>query len=315
MSARRDEHGETGGEAVTATARVLILCDGERLTGRLTALLRAGFPHGLLITLAAALDDAVIELHDRSATAILLGELGGVEAQLDALDALRSAAPDAPVIAVSAAREPHAGAQAVAAGAQDHACIEDLSAESLAEKIRFGLLRKRAETELVARAGEDPLSGLPGRIAFLDRLTLALERTRRAGGSIAVLLLAVDAFAMINETFGPAAGDELLAVLADRLGALLRPADTVARFGPDEFALLVEDVADEQDAATVAERAGRAARAPILIDGDEVSVTVSVGVALIRDGSADADAVMGAAVAAVSRGHGTPAPVGRGEDA
>lgn len=302
MSSPADEATEPDGGPAGATARVLIVCRDGRPAARLTGLLRAGFPQGLLITHAIALDDALVEVHERGTTAILLGELGPGHAHLDAVAPLRTAAPEIPIIVVSESRDPHLGHQAVAAGAQDHACVEELTAESVAQMIRFGLLRKRAEAQLVARASADPLSGLPNRIAFFDHLTVALERTRRTGGSIAVLLLDIERFNQINEAVGPAGGDQVLCAVAERLSGMLRPADAVARFGADEFALLVDDVADDQDAAALAERVMRVAGEPIPIDGGEVSITVSVGVALIRDGAADADAVMREAIAAVSRG-------------
>ncbi len=302
MSSPVDEPTVADGGPAAATARVLIVCRDGRLTSQLTDLLRAGFPRGLLITQAIDLDDALVELHERGTTAILLGEVGPAHTQLAALAPLRATAPELPIIVVSELPEPHLGHQAVAAGAQDHAGVEELTAESLAQMVRFGLLRKRAEAQLVERASQDPLSGLPNRTAFLDRLTIALDRTRRTGAPIAVLLLDLDAFAGVNEAFGRAAGDQVLCAVAERLSAMLRPADAVARFGADEFALLVEDVAEDEDVAAIAERAVGSAQAPVPIDGAEVSITVSVGASLVRAGSADAEAVMREAVVALSRG-------------
>ena len=101
--------------------------------------------------------------------------------------------------------------------------------------------RKRAEDELAHQAAHDPLTGLANRRLFLDRLTSALthRQGRATGGSIGVLYVDLDGFKSINDLYGHAAGDELLAVTADRLRTVVRPQDTVARLGGDEFAICI----------------------------------------------------------------------------
>ena len=101
----------------------------------------------------------------------------------------------------------------------------------------------------------DPLTGLPSRLLFSNRLSQALERLqRRRGRYVAVLFLDLDRFKVINDSLGHTAGDKLIVAVADRLRHSLRRHETVARFGGDEFAILCEDIVDEQDAIAVGER-------------------------------------------------------------
>jgi diguanylate cyclase (GGDEF)-like protein/PAS domain S-box-containing protein len=147
--------------------------------------------------------------------------------------------------------------------------------------------RKQAEAKLAHQAMHDPLTGLPNRTLFNDRMLLAKARLMR-GGSLAVLFCDLDRFKAVNDGFGHEAGDRLLIEVAGRLASTLRPSDTVARFGGDEFALLCEGVGLES-AERVASRIEDAFSAPFLIDGHEVSVTTSIGIVLTTDPDASPD--------------------------
>jgi diguanylate cyclase (GGDEF)-like protein/PAS domain S-box-containing protein len=158
--------------------------------------------------------------------------------------------------------------------------------------------RKLAEEELSHRAFHDPLTDLPNRELFIDRLGVALARVRRGGGELAVLFLDLDRFKEVNDTLGHSAGDRLLVAVARRVEAGVRPSDTVSRFGGDEFVILCEDVAGEVGAAQVAERIRETLERPVMIGDHEVAVNASIGVAMAgKDSNADellrrADAAM-----------------------
>jgi diguanylate cyclase (GGDEF)-like protein/PAS domain S-box-containing protein len=160
--------------------------------------------------------------------------------------------------------------------------------------------RKAAELELSHQALHDALTGLPNRVLFLDRLGHALlRRVRKGTGTVAVLFLDVDRFKVVNDSLGHEAGDRLLVDVAGRLDGVLRPDDTVARFGGDEFTILCEDVAGELEAVAIAQRVVELFDEPFELEGSEVFLSTSIGIALAEPGKArpddlirDADAAM-----------------------
>jgi len=139
--------------------------------------------------------------------------------------------------------------------------------------------RKKAEDRLFHAAFHDPLTGLPNRILFMERLQHALQRQRR-GSRFAVLFLDLIRFKEVNDSLGHAMGDEFLRVVSRRLQSCLRLGDSVARFGGDEFALLLEQIDEVADAEHVADRVLLAMAAPIMLGENEVRAGVSVGIAL-----------------------------------
>jgi diguanylate cyclase (GGDEF)-like protein/PAS domain S-box-containing protein len=136
------------------------------------------------------------------------------------------------------------------------------------------------EERLLHQAFHDPLTGLPNRALFLDRLERALARAARARYAVALLFLDLDGFKAVNDNFGHEAGDGLLVAVAGRLGTRLRSEDTVARFGGDEFTVLLQNVGGPREAADVADRILEELREPFLLEGREHHVTASIGIAL-----------------------------------
>jgi diguanylate cyclase (GGDEF)-like protein len=138
--------------------------------------------------------------------------------------------------------------------------------------------RKRMEQQLEHQAFHDPLTNLPNRLLFADRLEHALVKALRKEGQIAILFMDLDNLKVINDSLGHEAGDELLKVVAERLQSCLRSEDTLSRFGGDEFALLLEDVADRGVVIGVAQRILRELQAPFSLRGRQMSVTASIGI-------------------------------------
>ena len=147
--------------------------------------------------------------------------------------------------------------------------------------------RKAIEQRLAHQAVHDPLTGLPNRAQFLDRLQQALERAGGVHRQIAVFFLDLDHFKVVNDSLGHAAGDRLLITIADRLRGMSKPNGSVARFGGDEFTLLCE-VTDEAEAHAIAERIARDVERPSHVGAHELFVTASIGVVLSGvDGARD----------------------------
>ena len=146
--------------------------------------------------------------------------------------------------------------------------------------------------QLVREAFRDALTGLPNRALFMDRLSHALTRAERCGSNLAVLFLDLDRFKILNETLGQEVGDCLLREVAERITTCLRPEDTVARLGGDEFGLLLEDTVELAAATAVAERVSAEIQRPFVVDGPDILISASIGIALTRGGSMQPDEVL-----------------------
>jgi diguanylate cyclase (GGDEF)-like protein/PAS domain S-box-containing protein len=141
--------------------------------------------------------------------------------------------------------------------------------------------RRAVESALAHQALHDSLTGLPNRASFLGRLSQVMAHRQVRPSGLAVFFLDIDRFKWLNDSRGHAAGDELLVKIGRRLKATMRPGDTVSRFGGDEFVVLCEDVPTEQEALNLAARVAAVLRQPLEIGGEELAVTVSIGIAFL----------------------------------
>lgn len=162
--------------------------------------------------------------------------------------------------------------------------------------------RNRADESLRHRLHHDPLTDLPNRQLFSERLTEAIDAARESGERCGVLFLDIDHFKLINDGIGHHAGDEMLREVAPRLGYSVRRGDTVARFGGDEFGVVLKSVQGEEDAREIADRLLDALSEPIIYDGVENFITASIGIAIYTPGvddEKDAEALIQEADAAM----------------
>ena len=174
--------------------------------------------------------------------------------------------------------------------------------------------RKTLEEQLAHRSMHDPLTGLPNRLLFLDRLGQSIARCVRTGTSVGVAFLDLDRFKNVNDSLGHDAGDELLVAVARKIESMIRPGDTVARFGGDEFAVLCEDLPAEtarEQAVEIAERLLATVIRPLVVRGTEMFVGASVGIALSTAGEERPEEVLRDADAAMN--HAKEAGRGRVE--
>ncbi|HET9720397.1 MAG TPA: EAL domain-containing protein [Solirubrobacteraceae bacterium] len=283
----------------------ILLVDRDRSSVVLTGeILRSVWPGPITFTHTERIDDITQQLLAGPVAAVLLGE----QEELAALDHVRSLAPGVPVLVLAHAYSDVAALSALRAGAQDFVARADLTPEELRRRLLHAMERKRAELQLAHRALQDPLTGLPNRTLFMDRLSVALDRLRRSGLMIAVLFLDVDEFKLINDSMGHRVGDQVLTAMAARLRSVLRPMDTVARFGGDEFVFLFEGLTSVEEAVTIAERVREVASLPIKVGERSESLSVSIGVATAADPAMSPDELIhqadGAMYHAKARGGG-----------
>jgi diguanylate cyclase (GGDEF)-like protein/PAS domain S-box-containing protein len=184
--------------------------------------------------------------------------------------------------------------------------LSDPTVEGIVLTMRDVTERKSLEEELKHQAFHDALSGLANRALFRDRLEHALARASRSRTSLAVLFLDLDDFKLVNDGFGHPVGDQLLVAVGSRVVEALRGGDTAARLGGDEFAILLEETESPDEAYEVADRVINALRTPFVIEGHEVHIRASVGIALSAAGAEKSDELLQAADVAMyaAKGNG-----------
>jgi diguanylate cyclase len=232
------------------------------------------------------LADARQQLMENGAGCVLLDLSLPDASRLEALMQLRAAAPDVPIVILSGLQDELLAVKAVQEGAQDYLVKGRVDGHAIGRSITYAVERKAAEMELSHRAMHDPLTGLPNRTLFLDRLKHALMRAKRHHTLLGVMFLDLDTFKPINDNHGHEVGDRLLVALSGRLQDGLRGSDTAARFGGDEFMILCEDVAGQQDVLNIAQRILKTIEEPFVVGDEHLTVRASMGIA-IADGQSD----------------------------
>jgi diguanylate cyclase (GGDEF)-like protein len=232
------------------------------------------------ITPAGRLDEA-LELLDGSAFEVVLLDLSLPDSSgLKTVNRVRTAAEQLPIVVLSGRDDEETALRALQSGAEDYLVKGRGDGELMARAIRYAIERKKAEENLAYLKQYDPLTGLANRTLFQDRLQQALARADRDGEMVALILLDLDHFKAVNDFLGHAGGDELLKEVAARIEGLVRKSDTVARLGADEFAIILEDMSDAQDVAPVAQDILDTLSESFVLDGHEIPVTASIGIAV-----------------------------------
>lgn len=172
--------------------------------------------------------------------------------------------------------------------------------ERTARIAAIAVTRSEIETQLAHQATHDPLTGLPNRLLFLDRCEQALRRRLRTGADVAVVFIDLDGFKLVNDSRGHEVGDQLLITVGERLLGVIRETDTVARFGGDEFAILCEGLSDFPRVVQLADRVQHALASPVFLDGSDLLVPASIGVAVLGK-EVDVATLVGNADAAMYR--------------
>jgi len=235
-----------------------------------------------MTTIAAACDALADETFDVVLLDLSLPDGFGVAT----VRRVRATAPHVPIVVLSGQGDETIAMAAVTEGAQDYLLKSQINDAGLLRAIRHAIGRH----ELMHRiAYYDTLTGLPNRALFRDGLTQALARSERYGEKMALLFIDLDGFKRVNDRYGHETGDAVLRTAAGRIRASLRASDFAARYGGDEFTVMLPFIESDIDAAFVAEKLRISISAPLEIDGADVSVGASVGVALFPEDGRDAD--------------------------
>lgn len=202
---------------------------------------------------------------------------------LETLTRMQMAAPYIPIVVMSRMHDEALALQAVQHRAQDYLIKGQVDTQLLVRSLRYAIERKRAEERMQHMVTHDALTNLPNRMLFIDRLAQALIHAPRHDRMVAILLMNLDRFKRVNDTLGHPVGDLLLIAMADRLSEILRKGDTVSRLVGDEFALILDDIADADDVSGIAQKVSDSFAIPFEVVGHTLNVTASIGVSVFPE--------------------------------
>ena len=220
----------------------------------------------------------------------------GEGAATDALAALRRAAGRAPLEVVLRRRSGELTPLEVEVN-----LVEQRERRTMILVVRDLTGRQQTEDTLRSLAYHDPLTNLPNRLLFDDRLAQAIERAKRGRQMFTVMLIDLDRFTLINDSLGLGTGDQMIKAVAERLVGTLRRSDTVARLGGDEFMVLLLGSSGAKSAARVAQKLIDVLRPPLVVGGHELTITASIGIAMFPDDGDDPSTLVKNAASALSR--------------
>lgn len=233
---------------------------------------------GVELVFVARLQEALRVLHDREITSIITDLTLPDARGFDAVLRLQAGAPNAAILVYSGVDDEALALQVVQLGAQDFLPKGRTDRETLLRSLRFARERKRSDLRLRRLAHYDPLTGLANRSSFADAAAQAVARAGRQKQMLAVMMIDLDGFKQINDTLGHEAGDQILQEVGVRMRCVFREYDVVARFGGDEFAVMVTDFESVESLSLMVERLLQTVAQPI--GARESRVTASVGIAI-----------------------------------
>ncbi len=239
----------------------------------------------------------------------------GAHTGIDLLEKVVSEGCRAPIILMTGQGDQEVDFKAMKAGAADYLVKGEINAPLLERSIRYAIERKRTEAHIYHMAYYDGLTSLPNRVLFQDRLKQAISASERHKNMTAILFLDLDNFKRVNDTLGHFWGDELLKGVAERLMSVMRKSDSVARhscndlfarLGGDEFTVLLNVIKEAREASKAAQRIVELLSKPFMLDGSEIFISSSIGIAIYPDDGTDVSTLLKNADAAMyhAKEHG-----------
>lgn len=280
-------------------ARVLVVDDDRSTRSALCTVLQR---NGFVVTEAADGSEVADEVRRMRPDVILMDALMPVMDGFTAC-ALLQKSPEGreiPVLMITALEDSASIERAFAAGASDY-IPKPLHLAVVNQRVRRLVDATRTQRRVRHLAYHDALTGLPNRLQFNDHLNRCIERVEDAAQSLALLYLDLDRFKFVNDTLGHEIGDKLLKKVASRIRACVRGSDCVARLGGDEFAIIIDDLPSHNVASTTAQKICNSVKAPFEIDGHDIVVSASVGIALFPGDGMDSSALLRRADTAMYR--------------
>lgn len=202
---------------------------------------------------------------------------------------LKLQVPEIPIVVLSGFADEEMSHKAIRAGAQDYLIKGQIDGNILERSLLYAIERKMAEDTINKLAYHDALTGLPSRTLFNDRFIMAMADSKRNDKNTALIMLDLDHFKDVNDTFGHDAGDDLLKAVSVRLTSILRQTDTVCRMGGDEFALLISDASVKEMTEEVAQRILTAIGKPFSLHGVKAWISASLGIAIYPEDGENLD--------------------------
>ena len=252
------------------------------------------------LTWCSTAGKALRTLANQTFDVVISEYLVGVESDGDFISEIKSLNPNAQVIVISAEIDSALAASLIKAGATDYLAKADVDAISLERSLRYVLKLKQALLKLAYHDQYDALTGLVNRTLFNDRLSHALQRAERSRQKVVLLVINLDKFKAINDSYGRKAGDMVIRAVADRLQSCVRKSDSLARTSGDEFAIILEGVAAEGDVLRMVNQINDGVGKPYAIPGEQVKLACSIGIAFYPSAGLNADALLKAASLAMS---------------
>lgn len=244
------------------------------------------------LTWCNQLEIALPKILSQDYDVVLLDYYWGGSSARDLLNAARVQACQTPIVVMTDEMETEVDREAIRAGASDYLIKGQIDCELLERTLRYAIERKLTEQHLARLAHYDPLTDIPNRILFRDRLEHAIRLAERDNTFFTLMFIDLNGFKQVNDTFGHDAGDAVIRICAERLSNCMRRSDSVARMGGDEFTLLLQNIENNTDVAHIAQKVIDSISLPSQISGYEVVVGCSIGIASYPQAGRDADTLL-----------------------